>query len=226
MNPRQTTERIRSASDLAAVISGYTRLQRRGNSQWARCPFHEERTASLEIDTRKQVWNCFSGCGGGDVFAFVQRIEGLSFHAARKLLAERAGIAIDEQSPAPLLGRQRVYAEQLAAETAWWWAWVRRRYVERENQMWSASIAAERALIDENDGDWGEPVAIFNRRGWRWRRIIEKLDAADDPNGVIRAYLRYRRRNPRIQHEYGLDLKCSEVIKLAWTEWAMGPRAA
>lgn len=43
----------------------------------------------------KQIWHCF-GCGkGGDVFSFVQEMEGLTFPEALRLLAKRAGVEVD-----------------------------------------------------------------------------------------------------------------------------------
>ena len=57
-------------------------IKQRGNSWWAKCPLHEEKTPSLELDTGKQVFYCF-GCGeGGDVIAFIQKFKGLSFKDA------------------------------------------------------------------------------------------------------------------------------------------------
>jgi len=47
------------------------------------------------VHPEKQIWHCF-GCGkGGDIFTFIQEIEGLDFPEALKLLADRAGVKID-----------------------------------------------------------------------------------------------------------------------------------
>ncbi|PWR24215.1 DUF7146 domain-containing protein [Zavarzinia aquatilis] len=61
------------------------------------CPFHDDRTPSLAIDDGKGLWRCH-GCGaGGDCFAFVQRIEGLPFMKAVRLLAEDGDVQVAAQ---------------------------------------------------------------------------------------------------------------------------------
>ena len=47
---------------------------------FALCPFHKEKTPSMKIDRNR--YHCF-GCGeDGDIFEFVQRMEGISFKEA------------------------------------------------------------------------------------------------------------------------------------------------
>lgn len=51
------------------------------------------------VSREKQIWHCF-GCGeGGDVFTFVQKIEGIEFPEALKILADKAGVKIKKLSP-------------------------------------------------------------------------------------------------------------------------------
>lgn len=42
----------------------------------AKCPFHDDKTASLSVDVEKQVWNCHAGCGGGSVIDLMARFAG------------------------------------------------------------------------------------------------------------------------------------------------------
>lgn len=59
---------------------------------WAqgRCPFHEDRNASLSVSLLHGGWKCFAGCGGGDMVSFHMRTSGLAFaDAARDLLGVR-----------------------------------------------------------------------------------------------------------------------------------------
>ena len=88
--------RVREASDLVEIASGYVNLQQRGRDFWAVCPFHDDRNPSLKIDPSMQLWHCF-GCGkGGDVFAWLKEAEGLEFPEAVRELADRAHIEIAE----------------------------------------------------------------------------------------------------------------------------------
>lgn len=54
-------------------------LTQRGQSFWAVCSFHAEKTPSSKVDPERQTFYCF-GCGAhGDVIDFIQRFKGLTF---------------------------------------------------------------------------------------------------------------------------------------------------
>lgn len=85
---------------MVQLVSEYVTLERRGaDDHWGRCPFHEEQSPSFHIRPSKGLFKCF-GCGkGGDVFSFVEEAEGLSFPEALRRLAEKAGVALEPESP-------------------------------------------------------------------------------------------------------------------------------
>ncbi|MFA7653521.1 MAG: DNA primase [Candidatus Magasanikbacteria bacterium] len=86
---------IKDRIDIVQLLGEYIQVKKAGANYKARCPFHNEKTPSFMIHPDKQIWHCF-GCGkGGDVFTFIQEIEGLDFPEALKLLAERAGVKLD-----------------------------------------------------------------------------------------------------------------------------------
>ncbi len=94
MTPREFAERVREQTDIVRIISDYVALRKRGSNYMALCPFHRERTPSFAVHPVKQIFKCF-GCGqGGDVFAFVMRMEGCSWWEAVCLIAEKQGIPI------------------------------------------------------------------------------------------------------------------------------------
>ena len=94
-------EQIRAANDIVEVIGGYTPLKRAGGNFQGLCPFHKEKTASMNVSPQKQLFHCF-GCGvGGSVFTFVQKYENIGFIDAVRRLAERAHIVLEtENNPA------------------------------------------------------------------------------------------------------------------------------
>ncbi|MEK7125158.1 MAG: DNA primase [Patescibacteria group bacterium] len=92
-------EQIKSRLDIVEVISGYLKLQKTGANYKARCPFHNEKTPSFHISTERQIWHCFGCSKGGDMFSFVQEIEGVDFPESLKILAHKAGVALEEFHP-------------------------------------------------------------------------------------------------------------------------------
>jgi len=84
---RDDLERIRSANRVENILARYLELKPRGRCLMARCPFHEDRTPSLAVFPHTQTWWCFGCNAGGDVFAFVQRIERMTFREAVERVA-------------------------------------------------------------------------------------------------------------------------------------------
>lgn len=89
------TQTIKDRVDIVQLIGEYIPLKKAGANWKARCPFHTEKSPSFMVHQDKQIWHCF-GCGkGGDIFSFVQEMEGLTFPEALRLLAKRAGVEVD-----------------------------------------------------------------------------------------------------------------------------------
>lgn len=61
------------------------------------CPFHGEKTPSFHVVPSKHLFHCFGCQASGDVFKFVMEMEGLSFVAAARELAQTVGIEIPER---------------------------------------------------------------------------------------------------------------------------------
>ncbi len=89
-----TVQQIKDRLSIVDVVSQYVKLERAGVTLKARCPFHAERTPSFTVSPERGTYHCF-GCGvGGDIFSFVEAIEGLDFKGALKVLADKAGVEI------------------------------------------------------------------------------------------------------------------------------------
>ncbi|MBQ3036932.1 MAG: DNA primase [Lachnospiraceae bacterium] len=89
---------VQQKNDIVDVISQYVHLQKKGSNYTCCCPFHNEKTPSFSVNQARQIYKCF-GCGeGGSVITFLQKYENMTFPEAIKFLAERAGVALPEET--------------------------------------------------------------------------------------------------------------------------------
>ncbi len=87
-------DQIKERLSIVDVVGSYIKLEPAGINMKARCPFHNERTPSFFVSPARGSFHCFGCAKGGDMFTFVQDIEGLDFSGALKLLAARAGVEL------------------------------------------------------------------------------------------------------------------------------------
>ena len=93
----ELVEEVRSRNDIVDVVGGYVRLQKKGNTYFGLCPFHNEKTGSFSVSPHKQMYYCF-GCGaGGNVFTFLMQYENFTFGEAMQTLADKVGIELPRQ---------------------------------------------------------------------------------------------------------------------------------
>ncbi|HEY0980189.1 MAG TPA: DNA primase [Candidatus Paceibacterota bacterium] len=87
-------EQIKSRLPIAEVLASYITLIPAGAQFKAKCPFHNEKTASFSISPERGLYYCFGCSAKGDIVNFVQEFEGVDFKGALKILADRAGIVL------------------------------------------------------------------------------------------------------------------------------------
>src|SRR6516165_6661466 len=110
---------IRERVRIEEVVGDYVQLKRAGaNSLKGLCPFHNEKSPSFHVRPNHGHFHCF-GCGeGGDVYAFLQKIEHVSFVEAVELLADRIGHTIIYTGAATSVQRDRGSRSRLIAANA------------------------------------------------------------------------------------------------------------
>ena len=135
-------DEVKSRLDIVEVISAYVPLKKAGRNFKGLCPFHVEKTPSFVVFPDSQNWHCFGGCStGGDVFSFIMKKENLDFGEALRLLAERAGVTLEERRPEQAEEVSRLdHLREILATTASYFgnqlqtsdrAQVAREYVQR-----------------------------------------------------------------------------------------------
>ena len=99
--------RIKDAIDLREYAGQWIKLRPQGRDLLGLCPFHHEDTPSFVVHAT--YFHCF-GCGvGGDVFRFVQLIDGVTFEAALRSLSDHTGIPLT-MVDARTAQRRQIYA--------------------------------------------------------------------------------------------------------------------
>ena len=125
---------VRDHSPIDEVVGDYVQLKSAGGGQKkGLCPFHDEKSPSFHVTPARGYFHCFGCQEGGDVIAFVMKIDHLSFTETIERLASRIGYQLTyEQSSggpkAPTVQRSRLleannqaslfYQEQLQLPTA------------------------------------------------------------------------------------------------------------
>jgi DNA primase len=90
-------EEVKRRADIVDLVSEYVTLKKGGKNFLGLCPFHKEKTPSFTVNRDKQIFYCF-GCGeGGNVLAFLMKINNMSFPEAVKHLAGKTGVVIPER---------------------------------------------------------------------------------------------------------------------------------
>ncbi len=110
---------VRDRSRIEEIVGERVQLRSAGGGNLkGLCPFHDEKSPSFQVSTAKGLFYCF-GCGeGGDVIAFVRKVDHLTFAEAVEHLAGRAGIQLRYEEGGSAPGRQQGQRTRLVAAHA------------------------------------------------------------------------------------------------------------
>jgi len=112
---QNNVEQIKDRLNIVDVVSEYIQLQKAGMNFRARCPFHQERTPSFFVSPTRNTYHCFGCSRGGDMFTFVQEMEGVDFKGALSLLAPQAGVTLEQFDAKQASERDTLHALMEAA---------------------------------------------------------------------------------------------------------------
>ncbi len=104
-----SVSQIKERLTIVDVVSSYVELAPAGKHMKARCPFHNEKTPSFTISPDRGMYYCYGCSAGGDIFTFVQEMEGVDFKGALKILADKAGVELVQEDPKKKTERDRQY---------------------------------------------------------------------------------------------------------------------
>ncbi len=112
---------IRDRAPIDEVVGDYVQLKNAGGGQKkGLCPFHDEKSPSFHVTPSKGYFHCFGCQTGGDVIAFLMKIDHLSFAETVERLADRIGYTLRYEegasgASAPAGQRSRLISAHLEA---------------------------------------------------------------------------------------------------------------
>ncbi|MGH9107419.1 MAG: DNA primase [Acidimicrobiales bacterium] len=187
-------ERVRSSTDLVALVSEHVALRRVGTRWVGLCPFHSEKTPSFSVNAELGIYYCFGCQARGDAIAFFRETEHLDFPGAVETLAARAGIAVrrdDGERAGAVRKRAREVGDAMQKAVAW--------YHER---LLKAPDAAEARKYLRRRGYDGQTVAHF-QLGWApdgWDALVRQGGVAVDL--LVEAGLAFRNHAGRLNDSF------------------------
>jgi len=163
---KDTVAEIKERLSIQDIIAPYVKLRRAGRSLVGLCPFHKEKTGSFHVSSERGTWHCF-GCGlGGDGFSFIEKVEGVDFKGAMKILAEKAGVVIEYSG-----GRSKEEASKIDRMRA---------LISRAGEWYGTKLSGSPAeAYAKSRGLTPETITAW-RLGYApdgWRALLEALSA-------------------------------------------------
>ncbi|USN53634.1 MAG: DNA primase [Candidatus Nomurabacteria bacterium] len=193
----QVTDEIKQRLDLVELIGEYVTLKPSGKYHKALCPIHHEKTPSFMVDRANGIWHCF-GCGkGGDLFTFIQEMEGMDFPETLRLLAKKANVEIPRFDPK--LQDQRTHLLDILATASRFYHQVLLRAKEAAS---ARQYIEQRSITSEDIENFQigfAPEGWENVKNALAKKNIKDLDMAragllQQKEGSARYYDRFRNR--------------------------------
>jgi len=103
-------QQIKERLSVVDVVSSYVELHKAGKNFKGKSPFTNEKTPSFYVSPDRGMYYCFSSSQGGDMFTFVEKMEGVDFKGALKILAEKAGVELVPEDPKQKTERDTKYS--------------------------------------------------------------------------------------------------------------------
>ncbi|MFO8007669.1 MAG: DNA primase [Candidatus Brocadiia bacterium] len=181
--PEHVVQQIARRADFVRLAGRYLDLTKRGKNYWALCPFHNEKTPSFSIDPDDGLYYCFGCKEGGNVFTFLQKMEGVSFGEALRQLAAEVGIDLSEYAgqggpSADEMGRMR-QALELAT------AFYQKCLQKARGSQAVRDYLAERQIEEESVARWRIGYAPDG-----WENLLKCATGRDfEPEELARAGL-------------------------------------
>lgn len=187
-------EKIKERLTIEEVVGSYVELNQSGKYLKAKSPFTNENTPSFYVSPDKGLFHCFSSGKGGDVFTFVQEMEGVEFREALKLLADRAGIVLSAGGDGDSGQKKRLRDIMVAARD--FYTKELRKQDEAKEYLKERGVTGQSAKtfhLGQAPDDWRQLTTHLESAGYKTEDIIA-AGLAKQPDGDKSPYDRFRHR--------------------------------
>lgn len=158
-------EQIKEKLSIVDVVSTYMKLQKAGKNYKGLSPFSNEKTPSFVVSPDRDMYYCFSTNQGGDIFTFVEKMEGVDFSGALRILAEKAGVELIHESKEVRDKRTQLYDILSQAESFY-------QHALKTNDK-PRTYLSSRGISDDSVAYFGIGFAPNE-----WRALYDHLTAA------------------------------------------------
>ncbi len=169
-------QEIKSRLDIVDIIQEYLPMKPAGTGSFkGLCPFHKENTPSFFANRPRQSWHCFGCDEGGDLFDFVQRMEGMEFRESLEFLAQKAGVTLPSYEPKDRSIKKTLYdINDLASK------WFRIQLLKNASADHARAYAETRGIEKLTADVWGIGYAPDS-----WDDLIAALKSKNIPEADI-----------------------------------------
>jgi DNA primase len=181
---------VKERVDIVQLIGERVPLKKMGRAYSGLCPFHSEKTPSFTVDPDRRTYHCF-GCGRhGDIFTWLEELDGLEPVEALKILAERAGVELtSRRDPAEQEREKRLLA---ANDTAHFYFRQALRGTDRGKEV--ARYLADRGIQSETvekfglgyaPDSWDGLVGYLRKKGYSDDEVVAAGLVGRNDRGVF-----------------------------------------
>lgn len=187
-----SVQRIKERLSIIDVISPYVELHKAGKNYKGRSPFTNEKTPSFYVSPDRGMYYCFSSSQGGDMFTFVEKMEGVDFKGALKILADKAGVELVPEDPKKRDWRDTLY--QALEEATKFFEDELTKTKDAEDYLQKRKVSDEtrsRWRIGYAPNDWRRLKEHLNKKGFDDKALLEsglikQADQGKQPYDVFR----------------------------------------
>ncbi len=170
-------QQIKDRLNIIDVVSSYVELQKAGRHFKACCPFHNEKTPSFNVSPERGMYHCYGCRAGGDMFTFIQEIEGVDFKEALKILATKAGVELVPVSPQKKNERDRIYAVLEEATNFFEHSLVEgsipKEYIEKRGVTLTTSMTWRLGYAPGSDNIWRTTKDYLIKKGFTENELLK-----------------------------------------------------